>query len=270
MRRILNFSCEGATLWATLDEGAEKTGLLIVSGGNEIRIGAHRGMAKLARDIASAGYPVFRFDRRGIGDSEGENGEFTSSASDLAAAVSAFQHECRDVSHIVAFGNCDASSALALHNLSTVDGLILANPWVIEKIDEMPPPAAIRARYIERIKDPSAWLALLKGGINLKKLANGLFRIAQRQKPSSLAQSIADGIFRFSGPISILLARRDATAIAFFDAWQKPEFASARSKGNIIVQQIDSGSHSFASDEDYAALQATILAGLASRKASPE
>ena len=53
MRRILSFDCAGVALAATLDEGARKTGLLIVSGGNEIRIGAHRGMTTLAGEIAA-------------------------------------------------------------------------------------------------------------------------------------------------------------------------------------------------------------------------
>src|SRR3546814_5070051 len=66
------------------------TGLLIVSGGNELRSGAHRGMAKLAARLSRDGFPVFRFDRRGVGDSEGENGGFLSSGPDIAEEVAAF------------------------------------------------------------------------------------------------------------------------------------------------------------------------------------
>ena len=100
MRRLLSFPCEGAALAATLDEAAGSTGLLIISGGNEIRIGAHRGMARLAADVAAAGFPVFRFDRRGIGDSEGENGEFTTSGPDISAAIAAFRSECPHIEQI--------------------------------------------------------------------------------------------------------------------------------------------------------------------------
>jgi len=83
MRRQLSFACEGAALAASLDEAPGATGLLIVSGGNEIRSGAHRGMAMLAGRVAAAGFPVFRFDRRGIGDSEGVNGGYESSGHGL-------------------------------------------------------------------------------------------------------------------------------------------------------------------------------------------
>jgi alpha-beta hydrolase superfamily lysophospholipase len=93
MRRLIEFPCEGETLFGTLDEAPGTTGLLIVSGGNEIRVGAHRGMALLAGRLAGAGHPVFRFDRRGIGDSTGENHGFESSADDIAAAAAAFRRE---------------------------------------------------------------------------------------------------------------------------------------------------------------------------------
>jgi exosortase A-associated hydrolase 1 len=263
MRRILSFDCEGSALAATLDDAPGTTGLLIVSGGNEIRAGAHRGMAMLAAEIASAGYPVFRFDRRGIGDSEGENGEFTASAADLSAAVAAFRAACPHVTRIVAFGNCDAASAIVLHRPAGLSAAVLANIWVIERADDMPPPAAIKARYIERMKDPKAWVGLFTGAINVRKLVGGLFRLAKPATPSSLPQSVADGIAAFGGPIDILLAERDATAIAFISEWTKPTFAAAKARADVSVQKLDSASHSFASASDHGVLVETLLAALA-------
>ena len=262
MRRILSFSCKGARLAATLDEAPGKVGLLIVSGGNEIRIGAHRGMARLARDVAESGQPVFRFDRRGIGDSEGENGGFTSSGPDLEAAVAAFKAECPAVTRIIAFGNCDAASALILHHPGGVDGVVLANIWVIEPVDDLPPTAAIKARYLDRVRDPKAWLRLFTGAVNLRKLASGLLRLAQPQAPSGLSHRVADGMAAFPGPMHILLAERDGTALAFADEWQKPEFERVRARADVKLTKLDSGSHSFASNSDYAALKVAILAAL--------
>ena len=105
MRRMTGFTCEGAWCAATLDEGNAAPGLLIVSGGNEIRSGAHAGQAAMAAHFAGLGYPVFRYDRRGIGDSEGENGGFEASAADISAAVAAFRTEAPHVTRIIAFGN---------------------------------------------------------------------------------------------------------------------------------------------------------------------
>lgn len=262
MRHILSFGCDGAALVATLDSAPDTAGLLIISGGNEIRIGAHRGMAKLAADVAAAGHPVFRFDRRGIGDSEGENTGFEGSGPDIAAAIVAFREQCPALARIVAFGNCDAASALALHSLKGVDSLVLANPWVVASQDELPAPAAIRARYIERIRDPKAWLDLIRGGVDFRKLLGGLRKISRSASPSTLAGSVADGIESFDGPVSILLAERDGTAIAFASEWRSQRFAQARARQGITMRSIDSASHSFASESDYAALKEVILSAL--------
>lgn len=263
MRSVTTFTCEGATLWATIDDAPGKSGLLIVSGGNEIRIGAHRGMAKLAADVASTGHPVFRFDRRGIGDSEGENSGYSSSGPDIAAALGAFRRACPGLERITAFGNCDAATALAIHSVEGVDRLILANPWVVEQQDDLPPTAAIRAHYAARMRDPKAWLGLVTGAVNFKKLVGGVTRISRPQQKSSLFEMFTKGILHFPGAVSILLAARDGTAIAFADEWSKVENAPLRDRTNLDLQTLDSASHSFASAEDYAALKKSILQALA-------
>ncbi|EJL35363.1 hypothetical protein PMI02_00195, partial [Novosphingobium sp. AP12] len=79
-RRHFAFMCEGDRLVATLDTAPGRTALLLVSGGNEVRSGAWSGQARFAARIAAWGFPVLRFDRRGVGDSEGENGGFRSAA----------------------------------------------------------------------------------------------------------------------------------------------------------------------------------------------
>ena len=53
-RRLTVFPCAGEWLGGTLDAAPGGTGLLIVSGGSEVRIGAHRGMALLAARPSSA------------------------------------------------------------------------------------------------------------------------------------------------------------------------------------------------------------------------
>ena len=255
VRRALTFGCEGDTLFATLDGGAGTAGLLIVSGGNEIRSGAHRGMAELAGLLAAKGYPVFRFDRRGVGDSEGENRGFRWSGPDIAAALARFRAECPALRRVVAFGNCDAATALALHG-SEVDARVLANPWVIPSSGEMPPPAAIKQRYAARIRDPEAWKALLTGKIDMGKLAKGLGRLAARRppQPDSLADKTVRALEASSIPTTILLATGDATAIAFADVW--------RNDPAVPVVQVETASHSFADTTAYDRLVAVLTASL--------
>lgn len=254
MRRLTTFACAGETLVGTLDEAPGTTGLLVVSGGNEIRMGAHRGMALLAARVAAElGAPAFRYDRRGIGDSTGANNGFESSAEDLAAAAAAFRAEAPHLTRIVAFGNCDAATALALfHRDAGIDALLLANPWVIEATDALPPAAAIRARYAERLRDPKEWLRLLRGGVNLAKLAKGLAKAAHKPAapPASLAASMAAALGAAEVPVTLLIANGDNTAIAFVDAWKRGAFEAARGRTRLIER--DTVSHSFASAEDKA------------------
>lgn len=218
--RWLTFACEGETLVGTLDDAPNDTGLLIVTGGNEIRAGAFAGQAQLARRIAEAGFPVFRFDRRGVGDSTGDNRGFRDSGADLAAALAAFRAARPGLSQIVAFGNCDAASALMLNRGAGCDALVLANPWTIEGDDGTPPPAAIRERYAAKLRDPRELLRLATGKVSLRKLAGGLARaLRPAAPPSSLAGEMREGLAEFTGPVRILLAGRDRTAQAFEASW---------------------------------------------------
>ncbi|GAA0730963.1 hydrolase 1, exosortase A system-associated [Sphingomonas japonica] len=260
MRRVIAFACGEDTLVGTIDSADRATGLVIVSGGNEIRMGAHRGMASLAADLADRGVPVLRFDRRGIGDSTGANRGFEDEGDDIAAAVAAFRSEVPQLTRVIAFGNCDAASALAFYDGGGIDGYVLANPWVIEPTDELPPASAIRARYVERLKDPRAWLRLAKGGVNLAKLARGLRKATASAAPSGLADRVAAGMTAKSGSMTLLIARRDNTAVAFQEAWKGAAFDPVRPRVKLHAR--DTGSHSFAKDGDHAWLLERLLAAL--------
>ena len=256
MRQPVLFECEGNQLVGTLDgaegETGQEIGLLIVSGGNEIRSGAYAGQAAMAATFAAQGYPVFRYDRRGVGDSEGENAGFESSRQDIAAAIATFQAAVPKMRRIVAFGNCDAASALLLfHTGLAIDALVLANPWVIEtNIQEDAPPTlsatAIRARYLARIKNPRSLLDLLMGKIDLKKLMRGLIAASKTQTSGNLSTQVAGALTSCNIPVRLLIAKRDATALEFMAVWLGSDCIAARSKANITLNIIDTASHSFA------------------------
>lgn len=253
MRRLIEIPCAGQTLVATLDEAPGKTGLLIVSGGNELRCGAHRGMALLAQALAGCGVPVLRYDRRGIGDSSGINAGFESGAEDMAAAAAALR-AC-GVTRIVGFGNCDAASALALfHARAGIDAVVLSNPWIGGSDDALPQAAAIRARYAERLRDPREWLRLLRGGVDLRKLAGGLMKVARAPEDSGLLPRMATALRASGVPVTLLLAAQDNTAVAFADAWAKlPD------RPRAPLEMRASASHSYAGDGDFAWLVERVM-----------
>lgn len=218
------FECEGSLLAGTIDEAEGAFGLLLVTGGNEIRSGAWSGQAQFAARIAAAGHPVFRFDRRGVGDSEGPNGGFRSSAPDIAAALAAFRREAPQLARVAGLGNCDAASALMLAGGAGLDALVLSNPWTIEEPDAALPPEALRAHYRKRLGDPAAIRRLLTGQVSLGKLARSLLGAAAPAPAlSGLAQEMAEGIAGFAGPIRFLCADSDRTAQAFLASWDRKD-----------------------------------------------
>ncbi len=251
MRRMSDFECGGDRLVGTLDDAEGKAGLLIVSGGNEIRSGAYAGQAAMAQHFAALGYPVFRYDRRGVGESEGANRGFDCSAEDIAAAVAAFRTEAPHINRVAAFGNCDAATALAFYH-GGMDALVLANPWVIEanasEPDAPTPPsaAAVRARYLARLKNPRSLLDLLTGKIDLRKLAGGLAKAAQKETPTGLAARLAASLAASSLPMQLLVAERDTTALAFIGAYKTPLFDAVRTRADVTLSKCDTASHSFA------------------------
>lgn len=270
MRQWLSFDVEGTRCAATIDAPStpdhHKNGLLIVSGGNEIRGGAHRGMARLAAEMAENGHPVFRFDRRGVGDSDGENLTFEHSGPDIIAAAAAFRARFPQLWQITAYGNCDAATALALfHKDAGIDALILSNPWTIEAEtpDDMPPPSAIRARYLERLKQPAEWKRLLTGGVNLRKLAKGL-QAAQGTSPAthdnSLAARLAATLRCGAVPITILLGQKDRTAQLFVEHWTTPNYAPLHQR--VQLHTLADGNHSFADPASWAWFRQHISAAI--------
>jgi hypothetical protein len=134
---------------------------------------------------------------------------------------------------------------------------------VIEATDDLPPAAAIRARYVERLRDPRQWLRLIRGSVDIGKLFKGLLKASQSksQTKASLAPRIAGALAASETPLTLLLARGDNTAIAFREAWKAPAFDAARRRARVIER--DTASHSFASADDKAWLFEQVKAALA-------
>lgn len=256
MRRLLSFECEGELLAASLDEGLGEAGVLMATGGTQVRVGSHRMYEKLAKSFAAAGISSFRFDRRGVGDSEGEDPGFRGSGPDIAAAAAAFRREAPQAKRLFGLGLCDGATALALHGAAAgLDGLVLINPWLAEAEAGEPAPAAVRRRYRERLLSLEGWKKLLTGAVDLSKLAGGLRRSASAAA-SPLAGEVAQALRERRLATAVILAERDATAVAAAHEIKRREF-----KGLIdFVQRIPSDSHTFARPGDAGALFGATLA----------
>jgi len=251
LRQIVPLACEGRQLLATLDGPADATiGWLFVVGGSQTRVGPHRLYERLALRLAQSGQAVVRFDRRGVGDSSGVDPGYLDSAADIRAALDALRDHFPGLSSILGFGLCDGASAIALV-APGLSGAVLANPWVVEPVDDLPPAAAIRGHYARRLLDPRAWLRLIGGGVNLGRLARGILRSGRRED-DSLVRRFATGAPRSS---RIVLAEGDGTAQVFAAAWHS--LKGQRHPATIL--SIPTASHSFADPPAFEALARALL-----------
>ncbi len=257
MRRLLTFACQGASLGATLDGGSGAIGLMMVTGGSQTRIGSHRMYERLAMALAAEGMTVLRFDRRGVGDSEGEDPGFRGSAPEIAAAAEAMRREA-GVARIVGLGLCDGATALALHGAAAgIHDAILVNPWLTETEADSPAPAAIRRHYRDRLLSREGWKKLLSGSVSLGKLFAGLRKSAQTES-SELAAQVAVALRTGGIRAELILAEGDATAVAASHELKHKQF-----KGLIAKSQtISSDSHTFARPGDAEALLIATRAAL--------
>ncbi|HEX9932558.1 MAG TPA: hydrolase 1, exosortase A system-associated [Allosphingosinicella sp.] len=259
MRRLLTIECEGALLGATLDAvaGAPRpAAVLMATGGTQTRAGSHRMYERLARALAAAGYTCLRFDRRGVGDSEGDDPGFRLSGADLAAAAAALRREAPHAERLIGFGLCDGATALALHGgAAGLGGLILVNPWLVEAEAGTPAPAAVRRHYAGRLASAEGWKKLLTGAFDVRKLLAGLRRSADTA-PSAIAGDAAATLRETRLPTAVVLCEGDATAIAAERELRRRPF-----RGLVaIAQRIPSDSHTFARPGDHEALFGSCLA----------
>lgn len=180
------FSCGQDELLGFIHHPEQSTGrgvLAIVAGGPQYRSGCCRQLTIMARTLASQGTPVMRFDQRGMGDSQGEVRGFEHIQQDIQDAIEHFLAQSPGLKEIVLWGGCDAAAAAMIHGPRhpVVTGMILSNPWVHS--EETHAKVVLKHYYLQRLRDKSFWLKLLKLRINpvakLRAITSALNRSRQ-------------------------------------------------------------------------------------------
>lgn len=175
--QAISFACnqEGLVGILAVPENAAATlGVVVIVGGPQYRAGSHRQFVHLSRALAAAGYPVLRFDYRGMGDSTGALRDFNDVSPDVAAAIDALQAALPHVQQVALWGLCDGASAALLYCHETRDlrvrGLCLLNPWV--RSEASLARAHVKHYYSDRIRQKEFWVKLLSGKVAGKALAD--------------------------------------------------------------------------------------------------
>jgi pimeloyl-ACP methyl ester carboxylesterase len=165
----------------------------------------------LARHLAAAGIPVFRFDYRGMGDASGPQRDFEQVDADIRAAIDRFQSEAPGLREVVIWGLCDAASAALFYAWQDprVSGLVLLNPWV--RTEEGLAKAYLKDYYLRRVLSLELWKNLLSGKVNPLASLRSLTAMVRRVAGGGRAASASGSL---DGDAAGINTETDATAVS--------------------------------------------------------
>ncbi len=272
----LVFECCGSRLVGVLHRAEHVVAqehpiaVLNVVGGPQYRVGSHRQFVQIARRLAAHGYPVFRFDYRGMGDSEGESRTFESVAEDIACAMSVVR-ECLPDHSIVMMGLCDGASAVLMQPeiKTSVVGIALLNPWV--RTASSVARAYTRHYYRARILSADFWSKVIglnwdiRGSVaSFARNIRRAVRPVQREASPSFVERMQRGLATLTRPVLIVLSERDLTAQEFQDATvSDPKWSALMRRPNVHLAHLVGADHTLSNSPSLDAFLVLLLDWLA-------
>ena len=232
---------------------AISTGVVIVVGGPQYRVGSHRQFVQLSRSLALQNIASFRFDYRGMGDSFGEKQSFEDICDDIKHAIDVFLKEQTEIKNVVIWGLCDAASAALMYadKDKRVNGLVLLNPWL--RNEQAMAQTMVKFYYLRRLLSRRFWKKLITGKVNVGGSiadVSGFVKDSMNEKSAtehSYQQRMELGVQRYSGKTCLILSGVDLTAKEFEQQTHKHAgWRNLRSDTNEI-HRIRHADHTFSS-----------------------
>ncbi len=235
-------------------------GVLILVGGPQYRVGSHRQFTSLARCLAQAGIPSLRFDYTGMGDSEGAKQPFDASADDIQCALQVLRDNVPGVTDIVLWGLCDAASASLLfaHQMPSVKGVVLLNPWVHG--EEYSPAVRLSHYYRPLLVEKGYWRKVINGKVDLwpavREFARATVSTVRGLIGSGRSESVHErfvftmlqGLKQFQYPILVILSEGDLTAKEFTRlVASDTQWSEALARPSVTSHAIAGADHTFSS-----------------------
>ena len=253
MEYAKTFLVKGQQLLSIIHPGdtQQETGVMVIVGGPQYRVGSHRQFVQLARALAGDGITTMRFDYSGMGDSQGQKAEFDQVNDDIKAALDTFLAEQPQLKKVVLWGLCDAASAALIYGFldERVSGLVLLNPWL--RSDQAQGKAMLKFYYLQRLFAKSFWKKLLSGKVKLSESTNDLAghlrnSVAHQQQASaSYQERMLNGLNKFTGEVCWILSEDDLTAKEFEQQALNEKKWRAIREGNSQICRISGADHTF-------------------------
>lgn len=204
-QRALRFACAGTSLVGVVDvpERPLARGVLLLADSEQYRVGGHRQFTLLSRTLAPRGVPVMRFDRRGMGDADGEPRAFDAIEDDVRAAMKEFFIQLPEMKEYVILGLGDAALAAALYAPldQRVCAVVLLNPLPGRDASDA---SALHHHHLAQLGEVSFW----------RKVGR-----SQQASPgadgTALPRRIADSLAHFGGRSMLVLGGEDLAARHF-------------------------------------------------------
>ena len=266
------FSCQSEQLIGFIHkpDHASETGILIVVGGPQYRVGSHRQFVLLARVLADKGIPVMRFDYRGMGDSEGPIRSFSNIDEDIKVAVDTFSNSVPDLTGVVIWGLCDAASAASFYAYQDerIKGLVLLNPWVFT--EQGAAKTYLKYYYLQRLSNPELWRKVFtlqfdyrQSFFSIVSLVKNILESKDSQNESAISEEVSlvdsslalpvrvrECLQRFEYPVLFVLSGKDLTADEFKEVVKSDEkWQHLFETSSVSKVELKESDHTFSSQK---------------------
>ena len=257
-------SCEGASLIGIINspEKAANVGVVIVvAGGPQYRVGAHRQFVTLARMLADNKVPSIRFDHRGTGDSGGKFRGFIDMNEDIRSAIDALCEHSPTINKVVLWGECESASASAFYAYKDprVRGVFMVNPWI--RTEEGEAKTFLKHYYRNRLFEKEFWLKLRSGNFSIMNAVKSFFQLLRSTRVKSkaiegartdkyaelpLPERLEQCCNVYDGKIYTLTSGKDYIAQEFKDYMTaSPIWRGMIERGEMTVRDIEDSDHTF-------------------------
>lgn len=246
---------------------SQQTGvIIIVAGGPQFRVGAHRQFVILGRRLANLGLPVLRFDHRGIGDSGGDYRGFEDMKDDISTAINTLFEKYPQLQKVVLWGECESASAGAFyaHTDPRVSGVFMVNPWIRTQSGHAK--TYLKHYYWNRLRDPELWKKIKSGQFSIFSSLKACFELlihagrdsrhkshqSEHEDLSSLPLPIrlTRSLKLFSGELYVLTSGNDYIAQEYNDFTStSQEWKSSGLDEKILFNEMADANHTFSRPE---------------------